>query len=531
MHPAPQAIRSPGALAAALLLAFSCSSSPKPALETVPQAGLEAEPPPRVVPAPTPEDRALAERAQAEAARHLDLQAELLWSRWVGLEPPAESEPPAFLFEPRTVLAVERVAAHEDEGDGRFGRLHAFLAGELIGRATRAEDERLRELRLELLARGRAVVSEPDAEARRRMASELLRSSEELLPAIEAQRAALESVTRTLGWDSPFLALSALAGAEPEELLRLATTILDSTDSLWREAFGAVAAREIGLDLAKVRWEDLPRIYHGAGMELPLRARTPEEALHRTLESMGLSLDRIPRLAVDAEDREGKEGRPLCLPAPHGARLAIPAGGGSSHRSLLRDAGCAIFSARLSEEGALFPPEPVTRAFGSLFARISEDPSWLAEVGGMTRAEARARAASSALRRLYLVRHHAAVIRIEHERSLRGHDLAAHEESHARWMSRALGFEVPGAWARFAGTDLLGAIDALRGELLASLLGRVLGEGWWERDDAAARLRVHLEAGARGIPALLSALEEDRLEADAFVEEMRERLALHLAQS
>src|SRR5690606_27987706 len=97
--------------------------------------------------------------------------------------------------------------------------------------------------------------------------------------------------------------------------------------------------------------------------------------------------------------------------------------------------------------------------------------------------------------------------------------------------SRALGFEVPGAWARFAGTDLLGAVDALRGELLASLLGRVLGEGWWERDDAAARLRVHLEAGARGIPALLSALEEDRLEADAFVEEMRERLALHLAQS
>jgi hypothetical protein len=530
MHPAPLAFR-PGALAAALLFAFSCSSAPRPAIETDPRAGLEAEPPPRVVPAPTPEDRALAERARDEAARHLDFQAELLWSQWVGIEPPAAYEPPPFLFEPRTVLAVERVAAHEDEEDGRFGRLHAFLAGEAIGRATRAEDERLRELRLELLAQGRAVISEPDTDARRRRASELLRSSEDLLPAIEAQRAALESATRALGWDSPFRALSALAGEEPEELLRLANAILQSTDSLWREVFGGVAAREIGLELEQVRWEDLPRIFHGAGMDLPLRGGTPEEALHRTLDAMRLSLDRIPRLAVDAEAREGKEGRPLCLPGPHGVRLAIPPGGGSSHRALLRDTGCAIFSARASEGGAPFPPEPVTRAFGGLFARISEDPAWLAEVGGMTRAEARARAAASALRRLYLLRHHAAVIRIEHERSLRGHDLAAHEESHARWMSRALGFEVPGAWARFESTGLLAAIDAVRGELAASLLGKVLGEGWWARTDAADRLHAHLEAGARGIEALLSALGRDRLDADAFVEEVRAHLELHLARS
>ena len=512
----------PARLVALVLCAAACASSPEPAATIDPR---DAPEPRRVVLPPTEEDRELARRAREEAARHVARQAELVWRLWVGEEPPPAEEPPEFLFAPETARAVERVAVHEDDELGQYRRLFAFLAGEVIGRATKAEDERLRELRLELLARLRAAANGSEAAERRRLAGEVLDASQELLPLLEAQRAALEAATRALGWDSPFALLAALAGASPEELLRIADAVLESTDALWREAFGAAVAREIGLSLEEVRREDLPLVFHGAGMDLPLRTRTPEQALRLTLEAMGISLERVPGLLVDAESREGKEGRSLCLPGPEKARLAVPAGGGRSHHALLADAGCALFSAHAGQEGVLLAPEAATRAFASLFARISEDPAWLTGIGEMTRAEARARAAALALRRLLSVRRHAAAIRIEHERSLAPGDLAAAERAYARWMGRALGFPVPGAWARLESLDLVAAAEAVRGELLAAQLARTLGEGWWSRPDALDRLRSYFAAGARGVEALLSALETARLEAGVLVEEVRARLA------
>lgn len=505
-----------------LALFAACASSPGPSVETVVAA--EPEVPPRAVPPPTEEDRGLAARAWEEAARHLERQAEMLWSLWLGEEAPPTEEPPDFLFEPATARAVERVAVHEDES-GRYRRLHAFLAGEVIARATRAEDESLRELRLDLLARLRSAALEPDAVERRRRAGEVLQESEKLVPILAAHRAAVEASVRALGWNSSFSALAALSGAKGEELLALADAVLESTDSLWREAFGAAASREIGLALDEVRREDLAFVFHGAGMDLPLRTRTPEQALRLTLEAMGASLDRLPGLIVDAESREGKEDRSLCLPGPGKARLAIPAGGGRSHHALLADAGCALFFALASREGALLLPEAPAQAFSFLFARISEDPAWLTGVGEMTRAEARARASAHALRRLLMVRRRAAAIHVEHERSLAPGDAAAWERAYARWMSRALGFPVPGAWARLESLELISAADALRGEILAAEMARALGEGWWSRPDALDRLRRYFEAGAKGVEPLLEALEVRELDVQTLVDEIRAGLS------
>src|SRR5690606_10899404 len=186
--------------------------------------------------------RGLAARAWEEAARHLERQAEMLWSLWLGEEAPPTEEPPDFLFEPATARAVERVAVHEDDELGQYRRLFAFLAGEVIGRATKAEDERLRELRFELLARLRAAANGSEAAERRRLAGEVLDASQELLPLLEAQRAALEAATRALGWDSPFALLGALAGASPGQLLGIADAVLEPTAAPSRRALRAAAA-------------------------------------------------------------------------------------------------------------------------------------------------------------------------------------------------------------------------------------------------------------------------------------------------
>lgn len=497
------------ALFAALLLATACSSAPKPALETRVHPGLARPAAPRTIPPPAPEEAALAARAAEEAERRWGLQAEAVWRRWVGREGPAMDEPPAFLLAPETVLALERAAAHaEDPAAGRrYAGAHAYLAGAYLDRAVRAFDERLEEAHRGLLARGRTIGAEAHALERGRKGAALLEASEALLPDLAAREAAFMAGLEALEHEHAFAARARLAGVEAEALIRLAASLLQATDGLWREAFGDAAARTLGLPLSELGWVDLPRILRGAGLVVPLRHPSPGETLDATLAGLGIELGAVEGLRVEALPG----GRSLCLPGRGGARLALPAEGGPSHRALFRDVGCALAAARC---GAL-PPEPLLRGFGGLFARLTDDPEWLAAVGETSAAEARARSAAAALRRLYLVRHHAARLLAAAER-----DQGDYEASYARHMSRALGVAVPGAASRLERADLLWAIEGLRGALLASTLREALGPGWWRAPEGAERLEALLSASAQGLEALLGALGREAIEVEPFVDEV-----------
>src|SRR5690606_30293864 len=119
-------------------------------------------------------------------------------------------------------------------------------------------------------------------------------------------------------------------------------SLLRATDSLWAKAFQTAARRALGIDTAELAWVDLPRVFRGAGLDVPLRGRRPAETLEESLAGIGLSLEEVEGLAIDAEAREGRDDRPLCLPLPGGVRLALPVGGGPRHGGLLREVGCAL---------------------------------------------------------------------------------------------------------------------------------------------------------------------------------------------
>lgn len=500
-------------VAAALILA-ACSSAPKPALETLVHPGLESEPTPRTIPEPSPEELSLAERAVEEAVRHWGLQAESVWEKWVGRGAPEVEAAPDFLFRAETILAVERAAVHAaaSEARRRYARVHAFLAGAFLDQAVAALDEEIGATHRRLLAEGPGIASASDPGERARAGRELLDATEALIPLLRAREEAFMRALASLEHEDAFEVRASLAGGEPEALLRLAASILQATDSLWTEALADAALRELGLPLPELGWMDLPRIFRGAGLDIPVRAKGPEEALARTLAGLEIELEGVDGLTVE---RVGVESRSLCLPTPGGARLAIPQGGGSSHRDLFRDVGCALAAARVDS----LPPEFLLRGFGGLFAQLTTDPDWLVEVGGMTAAESRARSAAFALRRLYFVRHHAARILAEAERGR-----AAYEESYARHMSRALGVPVPGAASRLERADLLWAIENLRGAMLASSLRQALGPRWWADPSAKEKLHLLLAAAAEGEDALLAILGSEVIDVEPFVSEVRAAL-------
>src|SRR5690606_27647610 len=118
---------------------------------------------------------------------------------------------------PETLAAVERTGAHpsEPEAARRWERLHAFLLGEALHAAVRAEDEQVRRLHDEIvrprLAPFGALV---DAQERRLLGQELVSDAAELAVALEGRRRALRQEVTRLGFADPLQVASILHDVE-----------------------------------------------------------------------------------------------------------------------------------------------------------------------------------------------------------------------------------------------------------------------------------------------------------------------------
>lgn len=500
-------------IASLLIAATACASSPKGKLQTVPQPGLLEGPAPRVVPPPTEEERALAARAERAASELYAAQLEVLWREWTGQAPRDGGAVPeaGWLIAPETLAAVERVAAHpQDPALARsWERLHAFLLGEALHAAVWDEDERLRRLHEEIVRPKVAPFAGiMDAEERRGLGMDLVSDAAELAAALEGRRRALLQEVARLGYGDPLQVAAILHDVQVAQAEGLARALLEGTDELWREAFGRAALLEVGLPLSDVRWVDLPRIFHGAGFDVPLRARSPRQSLDATLSGLGVDLGSVEGLVLDDVARPDKDPRPLCLSTEVGGRLSLPPDGGPSHRALFREAGCALFAAQASG-----PPwrldEAAITAFASLFEAIPTDRVWLQQMASLTEAEARARDASASLRKLHLLRTQAGKLLFEVRKHREALEEEALEAAFSRTMERALLFPVEGGWVHLEQDELLASVDVLRGEALGAAVAEALGQGWWSDPGALPRLRELQAAGTLGAPALGEATGHD----------------------
>ena len=478
-------------------------------------------------------------RAQVDGL--LAAQGELAWRAWTVGEPVDAAgawKGREQLLSPET---LSQVAAAASSAPGAR-RLHAFLVGERIARATASQAQAL------AAARGAATLTwdkrsvplrqvqpllaaEAAAPRRQALASAHAAATARLLPLVAARDAAVAAEAHRLGFAST-LDLAALLRGEPvEALAALAEATLARTEATWRALLEALARRELATPLERVRERDVPRL---------LRTTAPADAFpaggqlaeaEALLAGLGLDLSAGGRLTLDGAARPGKLPRPVTIPveAPAGVRLSLaPVAGLEAARGLLHELGVAQAAARVTAapvEDRRLGPAALPEAWGRLLASVASAPEWLSAHGLAPEAVQR-EARVTAARRLHAARQAAARVLAE---VARARDPGAAAPTGAALMRRASGHPLdagePLPWA-LEPDPLLRAADALQAELLAAQverhLTRAAGGPWWRARASGAWLAAAWAQGSRRSPAdLARAMGTDGLDPVALDEVAR----------
>jgi len=223
--------------------------------------------------------------------------------------------------------------------------------------------------------------------------------------------------------------------------------------------------------------------------------------MDQTLSGMGLGLQSVRALRVDASERKGKSARPLSLSAvvPADVRLSlVPVAGAPAWGRAFHELGHALHAAHVRDQpfelGKLGNPVPA-KATALLFEGLLRDTTWLEKVAGVPAARAAELAELSHSRRLLELRRAAGKVQLG-----LACGAAAPAELRAAWpgtLGRALGLgtsELDLTHAELDREDFLESADALRAAVLAAQLQQQLrtrfGEDWWARPEAGAWLKV-----------------------------------------
>ena len=97
-------------------------------------------------------------------------------------------------------------------------------------------------------------------------------------------------------------------------LATLAERVLATTDTTYRSLMDAIARAEVGLGWTDVRGRDLPRLLRWEERRAVPSASLATASARTTFATIGMDLDAIRGLALDEQERPGKDARALTIP-------------------------------------------------------------------------------------------------------------------------------------------------------------------------------------------------------------------------
>lgn len=466
------------------------------------------------------EVQALAARAQALLERQ-DAQVWAYWTEGVQANVGATYASDAPLFSLGSLRKIERLrqlttAPAEVRA---LTHLQSLFAGEYLASALAEQNDAVANLEASLSftlpgpagAPGREVryrdlerllANERSAAVRRALYAGATSSLERLNPALRRREERLQEVVRQLGYPSYESFSAELRQADLERLAALAEHILQATREPYLQVMTRLARSELGLSFEQLTRADLPRLFRPRSVDSLFPKEQQLARVHQTLKGLGIQLEALPHVRVDARELPRKNPRPLTLAprVPGDVRLSVrPAEGVLEQARVLHELGHLLHAAFTQEqrfELAKLGNPTVAEAWAALFEDLVEDPVWLEEQVGLTGARRNGFLAASSAHRLFLIRRAAGrlLYQLELRRRGAGADARAlYSAIQQRTDALPMG---PDDEARYLVEleDFFQSADSFRGwflagQLQAQLKGR-FGPAWWKHPEAGEWLKA-----------------------------------------
>ncbi|XXF76433.1 chromosome segregation protein SMC [Myxococcaceae bacterium GXIMD 01537] len=507
----------------------------------------KAPPAPPVAPPLTEEQRLSSEvhelSTQAEAL--LKAQDVLVWEYWTLGRPAdiaATYQGKDALFSIENIRKIDRL--RQLNPDAREVRaltaLQSHFAGEYLAHALAELNDAIANLEASLTfpVDGREVryhdlerllANEKSAVRRRALYTAATPALERLNQTLRRREERTEAAVRELGYPSYEAFGGELRQTDLARLGLLAEEVLQATQAPYLEVMERLSQRELALPFKNITRADIPRLFRSREVEdafpeneLLVRARA-------TVAGLGIDLDKMANLRIDARAFARKNSRPLALAVevPGDVRLSVKPGSGLLHQSrLLHELGHALHSAFTQEkrfELSKLGNPTVGEVYSSLFEDLLEDPVWLEENAGV-RGEQRAQyLAISSGHKLYLLRRAAG--RLLYQLELRRHENADPRALYRAILARTDGIPLTADdEARYLVDleDFYQSADSFRAWLLAGQLQGQLkarfGPAWWHSAEAGLFLKA-LWAHGNGLSAreVAQSIGETSIEPDVLL--------------
>ncbi|WP_407921792.1 chromosome segregation protein SMC [Corallococcus sp. AB049A] len=480
-----------------------------------------------MVPPPPNEEEQLTGEVNAlskESALLLEEQHRLVWDYWTegkAVDIAATYSGKQDLFSLENLRRIDRLRhLTKDPRELRaLTALHGHFAGEFLARELAEHNDATANLEasLKLSVDGREVryhdlerllANEKSALKRKALYAAATPALTRLNQTLLRREARTNELVKQMGFESYEAFGSELRQADLERLAQLAEEVLQATQEPYRLVMERLSQRELGLPFAQITRADIPRLFRSREVEDAFPKGESLAKAQATVAGLGIDLNALPNVKVDARDLPRKNPRPLAMAVkvPSDVRLSFKPGTGVLHQGrVLHEMGHLLHTAFTQEprfELARLGNPTVGEAYSALFEDLLEDPVWLEENAGVLGdADKRAQyLAASSAHKLYLIRHAAG-------RLLYQLELHRRTDVDPRELYRAL-MARTGAMPMTADDverylvdqeDFYQSADSFRAWFLAGQLQGQLkarfGPAWWHAPEAGAFLK---ELWARG---------------------------------
>jgi len=205
----------------------------------------------------------------------------------------------------------------------------------------------------------------------------------------------VHSEARELGFSSYSELFSYLKDENFSVLKNEMDKLLTETGGLYRERFGALMQKELGIPLGSSRRSDFAYLKRGKKYDGFFKKDILIGVFKDTLAGMGIDIDRYDNINFDVEERENKSPRAFCATPgiPSEIYLVVmPEGGQDDFEAMLHEGGHALHfgntGPELDFEYKYLGDNSVTEGYAFSMEQLMQNERWLADFFGMDKEQA-----------------------------------------------------------------------------------------------------------------------------------------------